>query len=435
MGDINKMIQWMKSREGKVSYSMTTRYGPNSFDCSSSVYYALMAGGFIPSGTPGNTESLYRLEGSLLQPISRGQAAKGDIFVSGVKGGSAGSNGHTGIFLDNQTIIHCTYAPAYGKNGICTTPAQGWMGDYSGLPVYYYRLKGAKEEPKLPGKNPAMSVSKLINYETHVAEVGWMNNVADGALSGSIGYSLPIEALKISFGNKHVDGSVEYRVHMSKKGWQPWVKSGQIAGSTGQSIGLEAFEVKLTGQAANYYDIEYQAHVQRKGWLPVVKNGQTAGTTGESLRLEALKINLKRKKIVQGTKDLPKTGVAYRSHLQTEGWLGFVKEGAVSGTTGLSISMECLEVFVNGSKNDFQLDTHCSTIGWMNNAGGTTGQKKNLEAFRITLKNNLAKTHTIEYRSHVKSIGWQGWVRNGAVSGTTGKKLAIEAVQIRLVKR
>ncbi|WP_423253337.1 peptidoglycan amidohydrolase family protein, partial [Melissococcus plutonius] len=37
MADINKMIQWMEDRKGKVTYSMEHRYGPNSYDCSSAV--------------------------------------------------------------------------------------------------------------------------------------------------------------------------------------------------------------------------------------------------------------------------------------------------------------------------------------------------------------------------------------------------------------
>ncbi|WP_207871924.1 hypothetical protein DOK78_002554 [Enterococcus sp. DIV2402] len=145
MGDINKMIQWFKDREGKVTYSMTNRLGPNSYDCSSAVYLSLIAGGFLPSGTGiGNTDSLYSLEGTLLTPISRSQVKRGDIFVAGVKGGSGGSGGHTGVFLDNATIIHCT-SP---KNGIATTPATGWMGDYSGLPVYFYRLPVTAQQPE-----------------------------------------------------------------------------------------------------------------------------------------------------------------------------------------------------------------------------------------------------------------------------------------------
>lgn len=152
LGSIDKMIQWFRDREGKVTYSMTNRLGPNSYDCSSSVYFSLIAGGFLPAGSMGNTESLYGLEGRLLQPITRGAVRRGDIFVSGIKGSSGGSDGHTGIFLDNQTIIHATKSEAYGINGIVTTKAQGWMGDYSGLPVYYYRITNTDEEEKSTNK-------------------------------------------------------------------------------------------------------------------------------------------------------------------------------------------------------------------------------------------------------------------------------------------
>lgn len=140
MSDITKAINWMKIREGKVTYSMNQRLGPNSYDCSSAVFYALIAAGYLPSNQfIGNTETLYALEKQgLLVPIKRSEASYGDLFVSGVKGGSLGSGGHTGLFLSNSTIIHCTY----GKNGIATTPAYQWMGDYSGLPVHCYRLKG-----------------------------------------------------------------------------------------------------------------------------------------------------------------------------------------------------------------------------------------------------------------------------------------------------
>lgn len=140
LASIENMIKWFKDREGKVTYSMNSRLGPNSYDCSSAVYFSLIAGGFLPSGTGiGNTDSLFALEGSLLTAVSRSSVKRGDIFVAGYKGSSGGAAGHTGVFLDNQNIIHCNYT----KNGIATTPATNWMGDYSGLPVYFYRLKGA----------------------------------------------------------------------------------------------------------------------------------------------------------------------------------------------------------------------------------------------------------------------------------------------------
>ena len=38
----------------------------------------------------------------------------------------------------------------------------------------------------------------------------------------------------------------------------------------------------------------------------------------------------------------------------------------------------------------------------------------------------------IEYQTHVQSIGWQGWKRDGQIAGTTGQKKRLEAIQIRL---
>ena len=137
MGDINKMIQWMKDREGKVTYSQTSRLGPHSYDCSSAVYFSLIAGGFIPAGSMGWTGSLHD---TTLPPITtkiaRSECRKGDIFISKYWA----NDGHTGIFIDNSTIIHCSY----GRNGIYTTPAAGGYMGYE--PIEYYRLKNTSGE-------------------------------------------------------------------------------------------------------------------------------------------------------------------------------------------------------------------------------------------------------------------------------------------------
>lgn len=185
MSEIAKTLAWMQSRKGKVTYSMSQRTGPSSYDCSSAVFYALAAGGFAKFDYPGNTDTLYGLEGKLLKPISRGEARKGDIFVSGKKGGSGGSAGHTGIFLANNEIIHCSYS----KNGIAVTPANGWMGDYSGLPVHCYRLNGAAELPST-GEKPQMVILAVDGYwgpaTTKRLQEYFGCAVRDGVISGQV---------------------------------------------------------------------------------------------------------------------------------------------------------------------------------------------------------------------------------------------------------
>ncbi|MFO3717430.1 peptidoglycan amidohydrolase family protein [Anaerococcus sp. ENR1011] len=111
MQSVEKMLAYAKSKRRKVGYSMTypQRLGPAYLDCSSFVYYALIAGGFLPQATViGNTETLYKLKGTVLEEIySYEQIQAGDIFIRGIEGRSAGASGHTGIFLEKGKIIHC----------------------------------------------------------------------------------------------------------------------------------------------------------------------------------------------------------------------------------------------------------------------------------------------------------------------------------------
>lgn len=108
-----KMIDFALSKVGRVGYSMAypARLGPKFYDCSSFVYYALIAGGFLPKGSLiGNTESLYKLKGKVFEEIySYEDVRRGDIFIRGIEGRSAGAGGHTGIFLAKDKIIHCSY--------------------------------------------------------------------------------------------------------------------------------------------------------------------------------------------------------------------------------------------------------------------------------------------------------------------------------------
>lgn len=417
--DQQKVVSMARAQLGKP-YQWAAQ-GPNSFDCGGLVRYVYKNS--VGIDLPMGTES----QRSYGKSVNMNSLLPGDLLFWLTKGTNVTE--HVAIYIGNGQFIHSPQPGEY-----VSTVNMAYLNPNEWYPSFARRL--LPEAPKLPSKNEPMPLStKGINYETHVTNVGWMNNVADGTLSGSVGYNLPIEAIKITFGNKHIDGSVQYRVHIRNKGWSSWVNSGSIAGTTGQALPLEAFQVRLTGQAAIYYDIEYQAHVTNKGWLPNVKNGQTAGTTGNALNMQAIKIILKRKPIIQGSTSILSTGLCYRSHISNEGWLGYVKNGEVTGTTGLNLQMEKLEVFFNGSNKDIEIDSHIKNIGWVSNSGGTVGENKWIEAIRIRTKGELAKQYNIEYRVHSTNRGWMGWVRNGEQAGTTGQKLQIQAVQIRLIKK
>ena len=164
--NMEQAIAWMEARRGKVTYSMDYRNGPNSYDCSSAVYYALMAGGAISAGWAVNTEYehdwLLKNGFKLIAENSVFAAQRGDVFIWGRRGQSTGAGGHTGIFIDPDNIIHCNYA----RNGITvdnynqTAAASGWMY------CYVYRLAN-QSTPSTSGK----SIDQLVQ-ETLAGKYG-----------------------------------------------------------------------------------------------------------------------------------------------------------------------------------------------------------------------------------------------------------------------
>lgn len=79
--------------------------------------------------------------------------------------------------------------------------------------------------------------------------------------------------------------------------------------------------------------------------------------------------------------------------------------------------------------------SHVQSLGWQDWAkdgtlSGTTGRALRVEALQIKLGNGLSGS--IEYCAHVQNLRWQPWVKDGAISGTTGQSLRMEALRIRL---
>lgn len=145
MGDMERAIAWFKAREGVVTYSMYSRNGPSSYDCSSSIYFALKQAGIFPESLRiGNTESMfnelpqYGFTRVGLNAQGGYDAMRGDIFIWGTRGASNGAAGHTGIFVDPDNIIHCNY----GYNGISVNN-HDWIHSLNGSPTNtIYRYTG-----------------------------------------------------------------------------------------------------------------------------------------------------------------------------------------------------------------------------------------------------------------------------------------------------
>ena len=77
---------------------------------------------------------------------------------------------------------------------------------------------------------------------------------------------------------------------------------------------------------------------------------------------------------------------------------------------------------------------HVSDIGWQDWVGdgsiaGTTGRSKTIEAIQVELP-VLSSSSLVSVRCHVRNVGWEDWGRGSG--GTTGRALPIEAIELKL---
>ena len=184
---MDKVIEWFQQRQGRVSYSMINRNGASSYDCSSSIYHALIYAGILPQGFRiGNTETefvdLPKFGFQRIEADANGYipTQRGDIFIWGKQGYTNGVGGHTGIYLDSNNIIHCSY----GYNGI-HIDNHDWLAGINGVQdLTIFRYTGKPQNAPVPApQNEA--IDDVINIGSHfkinpalqVAEV----NINDGS--------------------------------------------------------------------------------------------------------------------------------------------------------------------------------------------------------------------------------------------------------------
>lgn len=174
---VKEALKWLDDHhrhKGNYPYSMIKRNGNPGYDCSSAMYYALIAGGVLPKNTPiGNTETLFKLKGKYLDEIYDYKDVRaGDIFIRGGEGRSSGANGHTGMFYKKDGIIHSNYS----NNGIS-------YNDNSSRIDYFLARKRSPNEryfrPRYPGATSTHSTAKTTG--------GYVTDFAKAVIAGKYG--------------------------------------------------------------------------------------------------------------------------------------------------------------------------------------------------------------------------------------------------------
>lgn len=133
----------------------------------------------------------------------------------------------------------------------------------------------------------------------------------------------------------------------------------------------------------------------------------------------------------------PSVNCYYHTHIQNIGWQDTRKNGELSGTSGLGLRLEAIQIKVDAPGYDLGIEyvTHVQNFGWLewaNNGGasGTSGYGYRLEAIMIRLTGSDADLFDVYYRTHVQNMGWLNWANNGEKSGTAGYGYRLEGIEI-----
>lgn len=361
-----------------------------------------------------------------------------------VKGGTAPGS------TDGSTrgTIDCIEAKAQSINGAI-------LESQTGKSI----IAGSESGPMLQGFSASLVntqyAGSAIFYQGEWQYSGWGNAWSNANLCSNenAGEVLKAVRLKLS-GDASSVYDLRYRVLDSTYGWSDWALNGGAAGCEHGASGITCIQVELVPKAGdavltqtdaliqepdNAPRLISQAHIADAGWLAPIGDDEIVGQTGKSRSLQALRIGFEG---IDGD-------VEVQAHVADIGWQGAVADGKMAGTTGQNKAIQAVRLKLTGevSQNyDIYYSVHVATYGWLGWAkngedAGTVGLGKQAEAVRVMLvaKNGGAvpvsdspaciNAPSIAVEARVDGLGWQPAVGNGAIAGTTGRGLSLQALK------
>ena len=283
-----------------------------------------------------------------------------------------------------------------------------------------------------------------ISVRSHTSNIGWMSPVGGGSVAGTTGRGLSMEALEAQLDWYGHSGSIELRGHVSNVGWQQWSEG--RCGTTGKSQRLEAVQIRLTGEAAEKYDVWYCAHVSGIGWLDWACNGAAAGSAGKGRAIEAVKVILVEKggaapgsssKVFIG--DLDAVTVS-GSAVSGESLGSFSGQKATIGGKGAkllsSIALSVAGQTDGGSISYAVMDAYSGWGASVSDGGAAKAVSgAPIKAIIISLSGRFAANYDIWYRAYDSGKGWTGWTSNGQACGVSGGSSGLCCIDVALVNK
>jgi hypothetical protein len=246
----------------------------------------------------------------------------------------------------------------------------------------------AREATPTPPPTPTPVPTAIrLRYRAYLQDQGWSEWQAENGIAGAPG-GRAIQAVQVELVSAPPGVGLRYRALQIDRPPPDFVGSGQLSGSIDPNAKVEAIQLQLTGAPAGTA-ISTEVYAAGWGWLGYVREGWVAGSTGALRPLEAFRAYVR-----PGGIEPARIGVAYTVNVESVGWLEWKRDGDIAGSTGQSLR---------------------------------------LEAFGVRLFNR-PEDMDIEYRAYVADRGWQEWRSGGAPAGTYGESRAIWALEMRLIR-
>lgn len=202
------------------------------------------------------------------------------------------------------------------------------------------------------------------------------------------------------------------------------------------------FGIKSTGYSGGSVDmptwewIEDSTHPDG-GYAVTIEAGfRSYSSSEESFRdyAQFLKNNPSRYK--GGFRDLAATPYEAINNIHTGKFVG--RGGYATDPDYASKIMSIINTYNLMLVDDYpevKYNTHIQSIGdqsWFKDGetSGTLGRRLRIESLQINLEN--AKNSSIEYQTNIQDQGWSNWAKNGQRSGTVGQAKRIEGIKVRL---
>lgn len=272
----------------------------------------------------------------------------------------------------------------------------GWLdwaknGEEAGSSGLGYALEAVRvavvsKGSKAPGTTGCAYVTKTsFSAQGYSKGYGWLSAVGSGQVIGTTGKAAVLQGLKMKVTGIQ-NTVIQYSTHVSNVGWQSSVSNGAEAGKPGTNEQIESVSIQLSGPGSKYYNVWYRVHAANIGWLGWAKNGEYAGTAKLNYAAEAVQVVI-----------LPKSsgapGSTSRAFVDTKaGWVYVNGYRRYKDETGALLN-DVSHLF-NPSQKRITVDCYSgvTTVYGYNSATGSYDTP--IRAFYCSVGRTTAKTQT-----------------------------------------